>query len=267
MGKTKEEKEVEEAPKIEEPTETTEQSQEDVSALIAELEKAGVSTPEELSGKLAASKEAGRLANMVGDLKRDLAKRDADLETLIRNQQRTTEDFSGEGSTLELENLIVKAIEKHDNAKTQKIVQAQRQNAMIWDAIQNDKNYGIVKEVWEAKTSNPAFMSKVNAGLVNPYQEYNDTVVEYYKGITRRTLDALKQVHGGQPGPAAPHVEGGEGARLPGPESPTEDKDNEEIASLQEKVNKGQMLTEEDELRAIELQMQGLQGGLGQPKK
>ena len=56
------------------------------SELVAELEKFGVKNAEQLQGRMVASQEAGRLANQLGDARKEISEMRAMMERM--NQQR-----------------------------------------------------------------------------------------------------------------------------------------------------------------------------------
>ncbi len=183
----------------------------ETAALLIELEKAGVSTVGELDGKLIASREAGNLANQLGTARSEIA----ELKTMIGNQQIQTpasEGTLGQEET-DLDNIIGRKMEdvldKREKKQSDAYKQSQQMSLNMWNAIQNDPDYGLVKEVWEEKMKDPNFGFKVQQGLLNPYKEYNDTVREYLKGNMQRAADTIKQLQGkGKVLP--PHVETGE---------------------------------------------------------
>lgn len=242
----------------EEPTGTTEVKPDvkpanETELLIAELERAGVSTVSELDGKLTASREAGNLANQLGTARGEIA----ELKAMIANQQVQTpasEKTYGQEET-DLDSLIGKAVKKEIRAdrdeQTTLNRQAQQSSLTMWNAIQNDPDYDLVKEVWEEKTKNPNFGFKVQQGLLNPYKEFTDTVREYYKGIAKRSVDTIKQLQGKGETPV-PHIE--EGGRVAtNLISGTPSQPGEVEATLKEKRDKAEKgkLTYEDELDIV----------------
>ncbi len=186
-------------------------TEDETAALLIELEKAGVSTVGELDGKLIASREAGNLANQLGTARSEIA----ELKAMVANQQIQTpvsEGTFGQEET-DLDNIIGRKMEdvldKREKKQANAYKQSQQMSLNMWNAIQNDPDYGLVKEVWEEKMKDPNFGFKVQQGLLNPYKEYNDTVREYLKGNMQKAADTIKQLQGkGKPLP--PHVEVGE---------------------------------------------------------
>jgi hypothetical protein len=237
----------EEKPTLEIPVEETPEAggtdSNELESLIKTLEEAGVKTTKELEGKLTASREAGQLANLLGDAN----KRIADLERASKIPSAEPSYSYDEGQPIDIEAAISKGINKVLDERDAKTRQVQQQGMKIWQRIQGDKDYKLVKDVWEAKNKDPNFLMEIQAGTKNYADEYMETVREFYKGVARQSLDTIKKLQGGI-APAAPHVEGE--ATMPGmPEQPT---GNETIIKAKEKVEKGGRLSVEEEMAALD---------------
>ena len=229
--------EPEAAPKAE-----AEAPKEDLSALMAELEKAGVSNAEQLAGKLEASQQVGQMANLLGEARERIRR----LETQPAQPAQTNE--YGEEPTVDLEQLMDNVLDKREQKKAAIKAKAQAITMQTWNAIRNDEDYGLVKDVWEAKLQDPAFMMKMRTSGSTPVDEYTKTVRAYYKGISKRALDTITQLQEGG-GVLPPHVEGEAGVpSMKGKES----IDKTKIKKLQEEINKGKLLSEQDELDALD---------------
>ena len=119
----------------------------DVESLVKELEKAGVSSVQELQGKLTASKEAGQIANLLGDAN----KRIVDLEKAASLPPADPEYDYSEGTPIDIETIVEKKLTSVLDAREAKTRQVQQKAMQIWQGIQTDPDYGLVKKVWEAK--------------------------------------------------------------------------------------------------------------------
>ncbi len=217
----------------------------DVDALVKELEKAGVSTAKELQGKLRASQEAGNLAEMVGDQR----KRIADLEQAAKVPPADPDYDYSEGQPIDIEAMMNNVMDKRE-AKARHI---QNQAMQIWQGIQADPDYGLVKEVWETKIKEAIFNMDIQTGKKNVQTEYMETVRKYYKGVAQRSHDTIKALQEGVV-PTAPHVEGE--AQLPG--TPTQTTpESEVLIKAKEKVAKGGLLTEDEEMAALSAVLSG----------
>ena len=249
-----EEKKTEETPTLAEEKPKKEEKKEspttDVDGLIAELEKAGVSNVEQLEGKLIASSQAGNLANQLGTARDEIAALGAALK---ESNERTRSEQPLVEEETDLSGMIkrdVRAAMKEEREEENKVYrQAQQTSLAMWNAIQNDPNYHLVKDVWEAKIADPNFTVKTQQGLHNPYKEYTDTVLDYYKGIAKRSVETIKTLTG-KSDVTVPHVEG-EGQVAPPPSESEKSAQEEKLTRYKEKVDKGGRLTEEEELDAL----------------
>jgi len=240
------------------------QTEEQIASLMDTLKASSVTTTEQLQGKLDASNQAGNLANMVGNLRSEIAEL---KETKAAPAPAVQPDFSldnmdnlGEGQTVDLEGMMTNVIRKEDARKEKVAVQRQQQAVASWNTIQTDEDYGLVKAVWEDKLKDPNFVMKIQTGTVDPIQAYQETVRGYYKGMMKQSLSTIEQLQksGGKIPP--PHVEGGE--RVPqnlvqaegGEETPA----MKQFKALQEKVKTKGVLDVADEQQLADLVLQGL---------
>jgi len=249
-----EEQKFEEQPTLEEeatPAETetevpVEESQEDVVALLAELKKAGVKTDKQLQGKLQASAEAGNLARLLGENRQELA----EVKELLADKggkPADVDDYSG-GESIDLKDIMKQVIQEDRVEQNKQAMRVQQQNMAQWDAIQKDKDYGLVQPVWETKLQDPAFVYKIQTGQVNPVMEYMETVRDMYKGMNIRSANVIEQLQtGGKID--VPHVEGGE--RTPPLRKEDTDVTRQKLDSYRERVDRGDNLSEEEQMDAL----------------
>ena len=234
----------------EEDPKVTETAKTEVNELLAELEKVGITDTEKLQGTIRASKEAGNLANLVGELRAELA------EIKQRKPQPQTLDqdlYAGE--TQDLEQVLDKVLDKRERQKAQMQADSQKRMLAQYQEIKGDKFYGQVKDVWNEKLKDPEFVFDIQSGLTDPLREYDKIVREYLVGMAQRSAETIKTLQGGKPAPT-PHVESSD-ARVPrAPDVKDEDK-RPKTKELREKAQKGYLPTEEEELDAIEEMLKG----------
>jgi len=230
--------------KVEDPTT-------DIDALITELEKAGVTNTEQLQGKLTASREAGNLSNQLGNARQEIA----ELKMLISNPRQTGNEFSENEQSPDLESIIGKVLDKHDQKKAKVQAEIQKTVNDMWSEIQNDEDYHLVKDIWEEKLKDSNFIFQIQQGQANPVKSYNNVVRTYYKGIAKRSVDTIKTLQGGTKNGAL-HVEeaGTQTVSIPGV---TTLENKTVLKELREKLDKGQLLTEADEMKALEATLKG----------
>lgn len=234
--------------------------------LVAELEKFGVKNAEQLQGRMVASQEAGRLANQLGDARREISEMRAMMERM--NQQRVApqptaqrDEWGGEptpekaAGTIDLSELVGKAVEGAISKRERAVQMAQQRAFEAWNKIQGDPDFHIVKDKWEAKLKDPNFALKFQAGAVDPYSEYQELLRDTYKSAVARSAEIIKSLTTGA-GPPQVHLEGQ--GKVSGVQGNTIPEKEKTLNPLREKVNKGKLLSEEEELAAL---MKVLGGG------
>ena len=243
---------------VEEPTPKAEEKPEiDVDSLVTELARFGIEDPAELSGKLEAGTQAGRLAQLLGDERKRTAEYEAKLRELqSAPPQAPPRDFMdyNEGQTIDIEAAMEKSATKAVRAVLEQEKEQQRQlqeaNLQRWNFIQSDPDYGLVKEVWEEKLKDPNFVYKVQSGVVDPVNEYNSTVRQYMKTLLKQSHDTITTMRGGPATP--PHVETGERTSANVVSETPSDADAEKLAALKARTEKGEVLSYEEELGIID---------------
>jgi hypothetical protein len=240
-----------ELPQVEEPAKQEAEAI-DVDGLMAQLEKAGVTNAEDLDGKLTAGAQAGRLAQLLGDER----KRSEELTEKLAQQPRPqpTQDFMdyGEGQTINIEDAIEKSVTKVFTKQAETNRKAQEMQLGQYNKITQHPNYGFVKDEFEAKLKDPNYVYQVQAGMIDPVGDFYDTVIKKQQVLMKESHKTIEQLAGGGK-PPPPHVETGE--RSPSnlvSETPTGTEAEKRLAALQEKTDKGQLLSQEEELGMID---------------
>jgi hypothetical protein len=227
----------------------------DVDGLMSELEKAGITNAGELTGKLRASQESGRLAQLLGDER----KRTAEYEAKLREYTTTPppapkQDFMdyGEGQSIDIEAAIERSVSKVINKEKEAQRIAQEQNLQKWNHIRSDEDYEVVKEIWENKLKDPNFVYQIQAGVIDPVQDFNNTKTNYYKTLLRRSHETITTMRGGDK-VNPPHIESGSrtSANMVS-ETPSGTDADRKLAEMKAKTDKGYMMTGEEELDLID---------------
>ena len=223
----------------------------DIDGILAELEKAQVKTVEDVQGKFKASREAGQLANILGEVRRE----NAELKDLIKAQKAAPKDefdYTGQ-QPVDLEDSIMRAVMKVETAKEKRNQEANERNLRTWNVITGDDDYSLVKPVWEEKLKDPNFVFRMQSGQVDPLAEYNKTVRDFLKGMATQAGDAIKSLRG--PGIKPPHTESGTHV----PEMrPDQSSGSEYMKTLREKAARGKNPTEDEELKALDVMLKGI---------
>jgi len=227
----------EETPKEEEKPKT------EVDELLAELEKVGITDAAKLQGTIRASKEAGNLANLVGELRSEIA----EIKQAKPKPSTSDSDYL-EPQDVDLRSLIREELMGVERQKSEMQAKAQKRMLEQYQEIKGDKFYPQVKEIWNEKLKDPEFVFEIQSGSTDPLREYDKMVREYLVGIAQRSAETIKTLQGGKP--IAPHVESGS-ARIPSAPDVKDENKKPKTKAIREKAEKGYLPTEDDQLDAI----------------
>ena len=244
-----------ELPVAEEPTKTAkEEPKQNVDELLAELEKAGISEPQQLQGKLDASREAGKAFQMLGDERERGRQLQAELDKLKAQPKEQDWDAYPEGKPIDIEAAIERSIDKSITKREMAARQAQQASIDAYTTIKTDPNYKLVEDVWNERIKDPAYIYQVQTGQVNPVMDYQQTVVTYFQNMAKKSYETIKELTGAGTKPSPPHVESGE-TRSPANIVSTDAAVPESVQKMRElkaKTEKGYLPTEDDELAVID---------------
>lgn len=193
---------IEEEPKGTPPVE--EKADIDVDAVMQELEAIGKTKPEEIRGMFTASQSTGKYANEIGSLRQEIERLKS--ESSQPRQTNYDPDYSGEQG-IDLEKVIYNTVGKFWNDQQQMNQKAYRYQMEEMNAINTDEDYPIVRDVWEEHTKTPNFNMRINSGQTSYQREYDKVVRAYYRGVAKRSKEALEFAT--KQGPKPPHVESG----------------------------------------------------------
>ncbi len=208
-------------PTVDEPTATPQEGTDEVANLLAELKTMGVESPEDLQGMARASSEAGRLANMVGELRTEIA----ELKAQPIAPAPVPQNEYGEPS-VDLGALVEQGVEKVLNKRMQAQAKASQQVMRELAEIKNDPDYPAVKEIWEKHTQRPDVQMKYNSGQTTISAEYDKVVRSTYRNLLKRSQGVIETF--GQNPPVnvnPPHIETGQVAP---PLAPGEEDEKQE---------------------------------------
>jgi hypothetical protein len=230
--------------------------------LLAELEKFGVKNAEQLQGRMVASQEAGRLANQLGDARKEISEMRAYMERLASHKPaaQPRDDWGNDqapqtAGTIDLADLVGKQVKKVIDDEKRMAMQQQQQVLAIANKIQSDRYYDTVKDRWETMVKDPTFLQQVYSGQRDPYIEYKDLVADAMGKGLEKAAQVIKSLTTGA-GPPKVHVEGQ--AKVSGMKTENAPERDKTLNPLREKINKGKVLSEDEELAAL---MKVLGGG------
>jgi hypothetical protein len=234
----------------------TKTSSEDIEQFMAELEKAEVTTPQQLQGNLANARDYHKIQGERDQLMNKLGEMEKKMDGL--KQPPKADEWEGEAAhtsqPLNLKEEFIAALREVKTQEQQESMKIQQQQLEAWDAITGDPSYPQVKEIWEQRLKEPRFLAEINSGRKHPLDAYKDVVIEHQKLTLVKASQMLKQLHG-KGTIATPHVETGDKGGL-GPEAVI-DKNAETLKRTRADVNKGRRLTENEELDLLDIALSG----------
>ena len=206
-------------PKVETPEPS---KPDDLSEIMARLDQAGITKPEEIDRKLRAASEAGKLANIVGELREEIKALKSQPSTPPRNE------YESDGVDIDaaIGNAVAKALDERE-AKARKIQLARAKEAQ---AIRGNQNYKIVGEKFERYMTSPEASYRLANGET-PTSIFNDMVIGEYRDMMVKMKTAVESSSGNPGQVAVPHMESGQ---TPPPRTTPVDEKKSKLKKLRE---------------------------------
>ena len=203
--------EVTELPVAEEPTpKAEEEPKENVEDFLVELKNAGIENPKQLQNKLDASAQAGKAFQMLGDERKLVAEKDAEIARLMSQIDKPETNEYGE-RPINISDEVRRGIKQEMAAMQKNAQQAQEKSMQAYNTIKTDQNYHLVADIWEEKVKDPAYIYQVQSGAVDPVRDFQGTVVNYFQNMVKKSHETITELVGEGKGKATPpHVESGE---------------------------------------------------------
>jgi len=200
---------VDEPTKEQKPTATPESAAKDI---INKLQDLGIDSPEKIDGMATASKEAGNLANQLGEARQMIS----DLQTQVGNINKPAPqtEYNEYEQGVDLGSAIRKELNTFWNDQQNKQTQAQQAYLKTMNDIRTDADYKLVENIWNEHVANPQTQMAVQSGQVNIKDEYGKLVRTFYRESLKQSKTALE---GLVKPTAAPHMESGETHSTPLP--------------------------------------------------
>lgn len=208
-----------------EPKEQPQAQESDFTELIEELKRLGATTPEQVAGMARASSEAGNLANMLGESRRQVqmvAQQNQELRRMLQDMQASRQqEYSDQ--PVDVKKLVRDALreEYSELTATQRAAQAEFYRQI--GSIKSDEDYHLVSSAFDQHMSNPNVQAAIHDGQTSIRDEYNKLVRGYYRRIASQAKDAIETLGkkgASVPGATAPpFVEGGQSGQYAPPES------------------------------------------------
>jgi hypothetical protein len=175
----------------------------DIDKLISQLDKVGIKSTEDLEGTVTAARQAGRLANLLGEAN----KRISELETVVRSKPQTVQE--PETGAIDLRKEIEGAMERF---YVEKVVKPQQMASDRFYAdleyVESSEHFPLVQDEWKEHFQSPKTQRRLAKGETDVAKEFQRLVMDKYRSIALLARDTLKQVkETGTTKP--PHVESG----------------------------------------------------------
>lgn len=174
----------------------------DIQNLVSELEAVGAKTPEDIRGMATASKEAGNLARMLGEIRSENRELKRMLEETSRRpatprqDDYTYQEPSGPSSSgaIDLDRVVENAVWKVVNkiGTQQKEAQSRFASEMNW--VKSHEDFGLVKNEIEARLSDPLIQQAIMEGQTTIRDEFHRTLSAKLKGFVLKSAETLKKV-------------------------------------------------------------------------
>lgn len=232
----------------------------DVDGLLSQLESAGIENEEQLQNKLTASSQAGTAFRKLGESNKSLEianQRIQNLENQLSNgpapkQSSDWDSIPEDGTEVDIQKLVRNAVKgelvAHENEKNEKLYRAQDWVNNQRETIHGDEDYALVKDLWEAKESDPKFAHGVNTGRLVPVDEYNKLLRGFYKGIVKKSHETITALSGKKP--ITPILES---EQSPKPNILSDQGgEDDTINKAKAKVGKGKDLSTAEQLAALD---------------
>lgn len=231
-----------EQPVVEAPQEVS--AEDTQTALLAKLSEMGLENPESIEGMAMASKQAGNLANQLGDARTRAENAEAEVQRL-RATPPVPQDMDY-GETVDLGAMVSKTVRSELNTFATNMAKEQTRMQEAFNrerqAIMGDPDYNNVKDIYEKHMDNPNVQASLNAGTTTRTDEYNKLVRTVYRELLKESHGALNTIKGVAT-PAIPHMETSETLSQPLPSEVAEA--DKEIKNVVDK-DKGFQGTDED---------------------
>jgi hypothetical protein len=207
----------------------------DKEALVSELTKLGVKNPDDLVNMQRASREAGNLANILGQVRNE----NQELKRMIQSLQQSSQAGyqSSDQPAVDLRQVVRSEVEGVVKGLTQQQIQAQEALENELADIETDKDFMAVSDVWQKYLNNRNTQSRLRRGETSLTREYYRLVGTYKDKMIEAHTNALKLSSTKQK--AAPHVERGD---THSPQVPaTDDERKQKLKRISEDRSKGNL--------------------------
>jgi hypothetical protein len=141
----------------------------------------------------------------------------------------------GEEKPIDIETVVARAIRKEREREIMQQRQAQENISKVWNKISTNENFPLVKDEFENALRDPVTTFKLQTGELDAVELFYGMVTNKYKGLTKKTLEALQTFKGAGTVPP-PHIESN--ARVGTQKTDNRDDKQKKLDRLAEKGKK-----------------------------
>lgn len=225
-----------ESPTIEEPKE---ENVDDAQALMEELKRLDIQSPQDVQNMAVASREAGKAWNEVGNLRSEV-----DRLTKMLQQQPKEQEYYNDGETLDLGKVVRKEVTGVLSEYLQNQQRAQLASMKVMSEVKADPDYHAIGDVFEKYINTPDAVMKLQTGQSDYKTEWMNTKAAYYRNLAQRSAKQMEKLIGTNK-QTPPHIEQGESQTSPSinrDDQKTEDFKNITKARKEGAINPDQAL-------------------------
>jgi hypothetical protein len=200
------------------PTEGQSAGELDTEALLKELEKLDITTPERVQNLAQAGRLYHQQSQVVGSQRDELEQLRREIQQLSQGPQRRgrrddlydDDDTQQYGQPVDLRGEIKSVLR---DFYQDEVIRPQQQAAQAyWRGIQyveSHKDYPLVEDRWKKHFGKPDTQMRLQTGQSSIEQEYSNLVMDTYRDIALKSREAIKRVSQAQSPEAAPtpHME------------------------------------------------------------
>lgn len=179
---------------------TPKQENNELQAMIAKLNEVGITSVEQLENKVTAASESGRLANMVGSLRKEIAE--------LKTPKPAPHAEYGEDG-VDIESVISGAVDKALDKREEKQKKVQSARVVEAQAIRSDENYPVVAEKFEKFMVTPKARGLLENGYT-PTVIFNKMVNYELRNMLVTMKNGFEGVAGDPSKTLVPHMESGQ---------------------------------------------------------
>lgn len=199
------------------PTEGQSAGETDTAALLKELEKLDITTPERVHNLAQAGRLYHQQSQVVGTQRDEIEQLRREIQQMTgRQRQRPRQDdfydddTSQYGQPVDLRSEIKSVL--RDFYRDEVIRPQQEASNAYWRGIQfveNHKDYPLVEDRWKKHFARPDTQMRLQTGQSSIEQEYSSLVMDTYRDIALKSREAIRRVSQAQSPEAArtPHME------------------------------------------------------------